>query len=280
LNIFGRTETSQTHNFWHQNDIDWTIFYVEPNTWYSFKITNQTANCNARLRLFAPSDLATPLAYRDDEGPGMSDEFISWFSDTRSGPLYVVADQSPYSSPLFGVSTEYDLVIAVDGGSSTGLATISGTGCGYAEINAGVDLTVPNTVSVNGDIVPCVYTKHRIEIAPYAVAQRTEVLIEAPDDIAAPDCSTQSVVKWLETHPKNASLLCLRVDSPVSLSTPARLTLQFQDDYSATQGLVEDVFYLDDIPDGALASSMRIHQWNGTDWQIIPGEQTVTDDTV
>jgi hypothetical protein len=246
-------------------DEDWAVFNADVDSFYSILVTNQSSACDAAIYLYHASNLSTALVTRDDYGPGDEDEMISWFSGTTSGTMYVKVTQSPFSPGLSGEETSYTLQVYAEKGPNAGLATISGT-----QIMAG-----PAACCLRAG-PGGIYTKPQQDIPAGWLASETEFGLDDPGDIGNPPyfASTSS---WLAAHPGNASIVQILTPQSVSFQTPVTLTLQFVNDGPTDPELN---FTVDDLPAEADASKMRIHQWTGSSWEVVPGAQTVSGDTV
>jgi hypothetical protein len=265
LNFISAGNWSQKHNLWMPGDEDWAVFNADVDSFYSILVTNQSSACDAAIYLYHASNLSTALVTRDDYGPGDEDEMISWFSGTTSGTMYVKVTQSPFSPGLSGEETSYTLQVYAEKGPNAGLATISGTQI-MASAAACCLRAGPGGI----------YTKPQQDIPAGCLASETEFVLDDPGDIGNQPyfASTSS---WLAAHPGNASIVRILTPQSVSFQTPVTLTLQFVDDGPTDPELN---FTVDDLPAEADASKMRIHQWTGSSWEVVPGAQTVSGDTV
>ena len=270
LNFISAGNWSQKHNLWMPGDEDWAVFNADTNRFYSILVTNQSSACDAAIYLYRASDLtSTVLAGgrpRDDNHPPLNDdEMISWWSGPTSGTMFVKVTQSPFSPGLSGDATSYTLQIFGEWGPNAGLATISGT-----QIMAG-----PAACCLRAGLGG-IYTKPQQDIPAGCLASETEFILDDPGDIGNHPYFDYTKA-WLATNPSNASIVQILTPQSVSFQTPVELTLQFVDD-----GLTypEINFTVDDLPPGSDASKMKIHQWTGSSWEVVPGAQTVSGDTV
>ena len=288
LNFLPGQTNIQVHNFWLPGDADWAIFNVVSDGVYSVRVTDQASSCNAIIYLFHESNLTTPLVVRDDWGPGIADEEINWFSQTTSGTMFVKIAQSPNTPDLFGEGTTYTLRVEGTWGGNTGLAFISGTSRRYIGPPGGL-LRVPESPgdteapsveqehpSKQDTPTSYVYTKHQVFFPPNALDRVYELIIGNPGDIGPAPCFDYTK-NWLSEseHPGNCSIVQILTQTHITLWRPTVLTVQFVDDGPTTDG-----FTIDDLPDGATSSSMRIHTWTGSSWQLFAGPQSVVGDTV
>lgn len=269
-NICTAYEISQVHDFDDCADEDWVIFRVDPHRWYSVSVTDQATSCNAMIEIYHESDMLTPFITCDDYGPGGDNELISFFSDDyySSGTVYVKVFPSPNSPGMCGEGTSYRLQITGDWGPSTGLATIS---------MSALPIGPEGGRLMAGHNPPLIYTKPQINIPAGALSRTITFTMHHPTDIYKDLnlCSEASTRAWLSAHPTNATILILDGE-PVTFSIPATITLQFMDDYPP----ILEEFDLDDVPPGTNAADMKIHRWNGSSWEIVPGVHTVVEDTV
>jgi hypothetical protein len=265
LNFFSNDNWTQIHNFWDDGDADWALFNADPHRVYTINVTDQATSCNAAIYVYHESDLVNPIITRDDWGPGGGDELISWNTGNTSGTIFVKVTQSPYSSELYGEGTTYTLTIAGAWGSSTGLATITGVCTSIGPLGGILK------VGAGG-----VYTKPEKNIPMGALIVTTELVMDDPGDIGNNPWNSHTQ-KWLIDHPHNASIVHIYTEhgDPVTFAKPATLKLQFVND-----GPTMNTFTIDDIPPGGNPDNMRIYEWDGVGWYVLPGEQIVSGDTV
>ena len=263
LNFFSNDNWSQIHNFWDEGDADWALFNADAHRIYTINVTDQATSCNSAIYVYHESDLVNPIITRDDWGPGGADELISWDSGTTSGTMFVEIAQSPYSSELYGEGTTYTLTIAGAWGPSTGLATITGVCVSIGPLGGILK------VGAGG-----VYTKPEENIPMGALASTTEFVMDDPGDIGNKPHYPYTQ-KWLIDHPNNASIVQILTVPHVTFAAPVTLKLQFVND-----GPTMNTFTIDDIPPGGNPDNMRIYEWDGVGWDVLPGVQTVSGDTV
>ncbi len=262
LNYSSASGSIQMHNFEEKGDVDVIVFHADPDKWYSVGVMEQARNCDAALYLYADDISGDPLDMRDDAGPGGDDELLSWYSGSRSGPMYVKIAQSQQSPDLFGDETTYTLRLSGDWGPSAGLATIT---------------MAVDTIGPDGGVLKAgengIYSKPQITIPAGGLTQERELIIKSPGDIGN-NPYFDFTKEWFASHPSNASIAMILSD-PVDFEIPAKLTLQFIDN-----GPTFEDFTIDDVPEDASLSDMRIYSWTGSQWNVLPGEHIIEADTV
>ncbi|MCX7049041.1 MAG: FG-GAP-like repeat-containing protein [Candidatus Sumerlaeota bacterium] len=264
LNFMTSASLTQTHNFNKAGDADWAIFNATSNRWYTIRVSDQAARCDAIAFLYYSGNLRVPDIARDDNWAGGGDEVISWWSGATSGAVFVKIAQSPDADDLYGDATTYVLTISSDWGDNAGLSTLSPTTMGYIGSSGG-------TLSAGSTGL---YTMSSLSVPSGALGSDVRFGLSSTGDVGTSPYYNYTTA-WLSAHPNNASLFQLMLTTPVSFTASAAIAVQFVNDESAFPG-----FPVRDLPAGHTASEMRIFTWTGAQWQLLPGTQTVVGNTV
>ncbi|MCX7045659.1 MAG: FG-GAP-like repeat-containing protein [Candidatus Sumerlaeota bacterium] len=264
LNFVTDDQSTQTHNFWSQGDVDWALFNADAGRHYTIRVSAQGPRCDALIKLFNPSDLGSPLVTRDDSYAGGADEIIEWDSGASSRTMYVMVTQSPDAADVHGAGTSYLLTISGNWGDNAGLSTLSPTqvgniGKGGGSLKAGA-----------GGL----YTQSAFNVPPNALDNDMQFGLSGPGDVSnAPYFSYTTL--WLSAHPNSANITQILTTSGITFNVPATVTVEFTNNGTFFAG-----FPVKDIPDGYTWSQMRLYKWSGSEWSLVPGLQTVTTNTV